>query len=453
MQKRSNDILAIAAATAFFCAVAGTAHAAVAPAAVKVSSAVNVRGSNPPMGRVTFVVPQLNSDGDVYPYSKSLDVRLCSEVDTVDCQVRVGITTALEVNCLQGMNTLEIYASDEGVAGESESISLYAGRDIPAKVRNLVCTQSPDMTSAELMWEAPQIGAHAATFTSDSLRYDIYVRENSFDAWRLHEEGVGETYYIYKVDPEAVQAPVEIGVHAVNELGGTGEYVRAQAYLGQPLTLPYAETFNGENGYDEIPWLQESDAEGHVEWQSGWLGDIIPEAGGQGLFAIDANSDYVTRTSRVTLPRFSTGGILQASISMRALFGEGAAVLKLFGHRHDDESVTEICRLKGQDGMEEVNVVLPVEYAGQRWVELSIEAEFTGTRKLAAISDVNVKETFVGLEEIFESISSCDADESVEIYSLDGSLLSRCRPTELHSLNLRPGVYIVRQGERVWKIR
>lgn len=451
MLKRCNNILAIAAAAAFFCAVADTVHAAVAPAAVKVSSVVNVRGANPPAGRVTFVVPQLNADGDLYPYSKMLDVTLCSEIDTVVCSVKVGITTALEVDCLQGMNSLEIYASDDDVAGEAGHISLYAGRDIPAKVRNLVCTQSPDMTSAELTWEAPQIGAHAATFTPDSLRYDIYVRENGSNEWRLHEEGVGEAHYIYKVDSDAIQAPVEIGVHAVNELGGTGEYVRAHAYLGQPLTLPYAESFSGENGYDVIPWLQDMDDENHVEWQSGWLSDVIPESGDQGLFAIDANTDYVTRTSRITLPRFSTGGILQVSISLRALFGDGAAVLKLFGHRHDDESVTEICRLKGKEGMEEVNVVLPVEYAGQRWVELSIEAEFTGTRKLAAISNVSIEETFVGLEEIFGNIN--DVEGAVEIYSLDGRLIVRCHADELRSLDMHPGVYIVRQGGRAWKIR
>ena len=453
MQKLRHNIFAMASAAAVFCAVAGTAHAVVAPGLIKVSSAVNVRGADPPAGRVTFVVPQLNAAGEVYPYSKTLDVRLCSEVDTVDCQVRVGITTAMEVQCLQGMNTLEIYASDEGLADDREAISLYAGRDIPAKVRNLVCIPSPDMASAELTWEAPQIGAHAATFTADSLRYDIYVRENGFEPWRLHAEGVGEPRYIYKVNPDAEQAPVEIGVHAVNEMGGSGEYVRAKAYLGQPLILPYVETFCGENGYDAIPWLQDLDNEELVEWRSGWLSEVMPEVGGHGLYAVDANLDNVSRKFRIAIPRFSTGGIMQASISMRALFGDGAAVLKLFGHRHDEESVTEICRLKGKEGMEEVNVVLPVEYSGQRWVELSIEAEFSGTRKLAAIADVRVKETFVGIGEIFESLSSDDADEPLEIYSLDGCLLTRCRAAELRSLNLRPGVYIMRQGERVWKIR
>ncbi len=155
-----------------------------------------------------------------------------------------------------GANTYKIVASNASGEGESVEISDFIGLDAPQQVTGLTARVNAQR-GVSLSWTAPEASVNGGYFDPAHLKYSVYrdgvklgdaVSETTFtDANPVDE---GQRALVYSVAPEAD--------------GKVGPETKATSVVtGQPLTLPYVESFAGQKM--DTPWSLDADVH-DFEW-------------------------------------------------------------------------------------------------------------------------------------------------------------------------------------------
>lgn len=181
-----------------------------------------------------------------------------------------------------GENTYKVVANNTAGDGEFVEISDFIGLDAPKPVTGLTARVNAQR-GVSLSWTAPTASAHDGYFDATHLKYSVYrdgeklgdaVSETTFtDANPVDE---GQRALVYSVVPEAD--------------GEVGEKASATSVVtGQPLQLPYAESFAKQKM--TTPWSLDADVH-----DFGWT--LMPD---------DEDGEYEEITSQD-----SDNGILRA---------------------------------------------------------------------------------------------------------------------------------------------
>lgn len=142
-----------------------------------------------------------------------------------------------DINVPLGMNIYEVSAFNSNGEGVKSKFEIFIGEDTPGQVKNLRFT-SPSVNTAELSWEAPEIGANGGWFDSSSLYYrvtrypdSIIVADNLESNSFVDNDLDKLQFYSYEI-------------HPVNESGDGKIAVTDTILIGSSIYLPYYTSFS-----------------------------------------------------------------------------------------------------------------------------------------------------------------------------------------------------------------
>lgn len=136
----------------------------------------------------------------------------------------------------------------------SEAVKLYAGVNTPSSVKNIQISETETPGEIVVTWEAPDTDWSGYPLNGD-VTYNIEVfPDNAYYHGNKTYEGIADT--TFTLVPEFVDARdhgmVYVKVNAQNSKGTGYAEKSANLAVGQPLTLPFSESF--PNYTLEHPW-------------------------------------------------------------------------------------------------------------------------------------------------------------------------------------------------------
>lgn len=441
--------------------ISKTGIVAGSPAAVTALEATPVAGNL--RARVSFTMPSVTMGGDPIPASTTLTATVKSGAGSVEVTGQPGGNVNGEVATASGMNTLTVSVSDGTHTGPEMSVSVYTGADVPSPVEDIKGTLSSDMMSLDISWTAPVTGANGGDIDPDGITYQIY-RYNASGAaagWKL----VGEsktTSYTFEMAADEPQDYVQLGVLACNSLGDSGRIVTVQEVMGPPYKLPVTENFESSNGASINPWIIYPVGDVDADWGFGPLAEFMN--GGKGIGIICTPSGAGAH-GRLGMPRFSTSGASDISLTLELYGGVNSVPVTIYGLRPGMDSPEKIAEMKAASTLEKVTAILPGEWADQGWVQLYFDASFPNEKDVLGIESLEIKGKISGIDEI---LSGSDAGiyasghgvvfkglrgETYSIYSASGMLLSTgVIAGDNQRIEVPEGIIIARAGSHSLKM-
>lgn len=149
-----------------------------------------------------------------------------------------------------GTISYTITASNEYGSGSSVTVNAYVGLDTPAAVGNLKISATDD-GKVSASWTAPQKGIHNGTIDMESMKYNI----ENLNGSSLLKTVVTNTAYNEQITmSDGKQRLMWYVVTPENAQGKGTEASTDTIFVGNPYTLPYAESFKAR-GLQRGPWL------------------------------------------------------------------------------------------------------------------------------------------------------------------------------------------------------
>lgn len=248
-----------------------------APAAVT-DLAANFNGGEL-SGTVTFKAPTLNAIGEALTGEITYNVlsgkdTLATGTAAAGADVSVPVTFATD-----GTKNITVIASNAEGDGLKAKTSLYVGYDTPKEVTGVVCNLDNETGKVTVTWDAVTEGEHGAylgDITYDVVRYPDEVKVAS---------GIADTIYTETL-PKADLKSYTYGVTATNGHMTGDEGMSGAALYGDPITPPYSQDFNDENGLD-LYTIIDSNNDGKT-W--GWYGSSSSEYSPSAKYAYSAQN-------------------------------------------------------------------------------------------------------------------------------------------------------------------
>lgn len=196
-----------------------------------------------PMGElkatVSFTAPTLTSKGDELSSLTSVTLSRDGEVIKTFTEVTPGMSMEYtDDEAKQGYNTYEVAAANGDGSGETKSVKVYVGLDVPQNVKGLKAARNKDM-SVTVAWEKPVASVNGGYYDEATLAYAVTLDGDTIAK-------TNDTQYTYK-PADAAQRSYSFGVTPVAELGCGTDTLSNNVISGDPIAAPYAEKFaNGK---------------------------------------------------------------------------------------------------------------------------------------------------------------------------------------------------------------
>lgn len=367
------------------------------------SAVTGLKGVAAPGGaleaKVTFRMPETTMEGTPLSESEVLTATVGCGDNESKVTGHPGENVSASVATADGDNRITVSVSSGELVGPESEVTVYTGSDVPAPVRNLKATVSDDMMSLNLSWDAPENGANGGVIIPGQVTYTVfrYVQDVSDNAWQMVAETGKEKSFTYTLEKGSGQEYVMLGVLAANQKGDSGRIVTVGDVVGTPYRLPMSDDFEDQSGSSLAPWIIYAPASDYTaDWGFGNLAEFVPGGNGGGVIAT-ASKDGAK--GRLGIPRFSTKGKKNISLSLDLYTGTDAAGLEIYAGRAGHAEVERIGTLSGDGGFMMLSLTLPEEYADCGWVQLYIDASFASARQVLGIASLSVDGETAGVRE------------------------------------------------------
>lgn len=231
---------------------------------------------------VSFNCPSTTSKGD--NLSSLSYVKLSRDGELIKTFSEISPGTPLEYidsEAKQGYNTYDVTAANADGEGETKSVKVYVGLDVPTNVKNLTASRNKDL-SVSIKWNAPVSSQHGGFFDKASLKYNILLDDEII-------ANTTETEYAYKpTDKE--QREYSFKVVPVAELGNGTDTLSNNVISGEPIKAPYCENFV-EGSTTSCGWITDN-AVSDYDWEPATTDDIGVESPDNDGYMLMADTYY-----------------------------------------------------------------------------------------------------------------------------------------------------------------
>lgn len=400
---------------------------------------------------VSFKMPLTTADGRLLDAATVITATVTSEstvpgkpdqstpVASKQVSGAPGSLQTVEIETAQNYNNITVTCTVEGRTGKGETVLVYTGVVRPYLVNDFAASLSDDNLTVTLTWTAPTEGEEEGPIGT-SFYYEVYYYDSG---WKyLDEVGWNQTEYSYSVEAGTQLFYTTLGVMAHNAAGISYHIVGTGFSIGEPVQLPWTNDLDNDIAWDNTVVMRPSDEYNGTYWLPGDPAAILSP-----IFAVPGNLAMMGYTvdgqtnlkAMLALPKFSTAGLTDATITFNYWGGMAAAQMRLLGQAYGMTEPVLIAELLFDDaGWTSATYTLPDELQDKGWVILMVDADITDDQTFAIFSKYTLSPTS-GLTDV--EIGTADGPE--EFYNLQGMRINGT-PT--------PGLYIRRQGTTTEKV-
>ncbi|MDE6498914.1 MAG: fibronectin type III domain-containing protein [Muribaculaceae bacterium] len=400
---------------------------------------------------VSFKMPLTTADGRLLDASTEITAEVASEAtvpgkpgsNTPVASTLVtgapGSLQTVEIETAQNYNNINVTCSVDGRTGKAETVMLYTGVVRPYLVNNFKAEMSEDNLTVTLSWTPPTEGEEEGAI-GDSFYYEVYYYDS---AWIfLDEVGWDETEYTLSMPAGTELFYTTLGVMAHNAAGISYHIVGTGFSIGDPVTLPWENNLDNQITENNTIIMRPSDEYDGTYWMPGNPASLLSP-----IFAVDGNLAMMGYTingqtdvkAMVAMPKFTTAGITDATITFNYWGGVAAAKMRLLGQAYGMDEPVLIAELPFDNaGWTSATFTLPDELQDKGWVILMVDADIADDQTYALFSGYTLS-TNGGLTDI----EADAAYGTVEYFNLQGM---RVKGTPA------AGIYIRRRGNHVDKV-
>lgn len=341
---------------------------------------------------VTFTLPTETSRGEAI--TGNIKAVVSSQADMKEVEGAPGSEQTVVIGTLQNTNTITVQPFLGDIPGESASIDIYTGVDVPYAVASARIDMNEDNVSGTLRWEAPVVGVNGGYVSPTGVSYYLCIQKynpktNRYE-WNIAGELGTDVYeYEFYLGELGSQQGVQYGVLAENAAGRSKMVRPAMAAVGKPYDLPMNETYESAEKEGEFAMhftplcgdgIDQLDPDKAVVWQFGYINQAFlsehysPD--GVGIWC----KAYRETTGWIDLPKFTTKG--QTNIRFTPSFYVGSTKSIRITVKSFDTEEVEVFNLENAEGITQnayntIDIDLPEEFEDKAWVQVRLYADFT----------------------------------------------------------------------------
>ena len=211
----------------------------------------NLEAKAAPLGELkatlSFNAPTKKYNGETLNSLSKIEIYKGRETEAIQVFNAPQMGAALswtDENAIHGMNTYRITGfNNEDGEGESISITVYVGEDIPSAVENLRLIGKAD--KVEMTWEAPTVGTSGGYLNPENLTYKVY-RYNPL-LYQYDELGSTKELTFTDENPplstEDQQVSLKYAVTVVSSTMGKSAQIEKEVIAGAAYEIPFHESF------------------------------------------------------------------------------------------------------------------------------------------------------------------------------------------------------------------
>lgn len=424
---------------------------------------------------VSFTLPDLTAAGRPLPEDKELTATVSSyatepgydkERELVAEKTVTGLPGSrqqVEIETAQNYNAIVVTVTSDALTGKGEETLIYTGVVRPYTVNDLKVSVSEDNMTMKLTWTPPTEGEEDGPI-GDSFLYVIYDYISS--SWEYLDEAGWDVYeYSFTVPDNYPLSYLRLGVMAYNAAGLSYHVAGLAAAVGHPVEVPWTNDLDNELTYDNAVVISPTEQYSDVYWVPTDPAELIsPIFANESHFAfIGYTYEMTDRKSRLSLPKVSTAGLNDVTLSFDYWGGRNRAPMRLMAQNYEMDEPVVIAELPADPaGWTTYTLTLPAEFQDQGWVALFVEADFPDDQYFAMFSGYSFK-TISGVKGAFASEGAITGGrgmltvsglggESLVVSDLQGrTVLKRDLLADHEVMALPAGVYIVRAGSHAVK--
>lgn len=208
---------------------------------------------------VSFTTPTTDINGNALTSLSKVEIYRNDtlKLTTID-NPALGIPLSYIDNTPQnGMNHYSVVAFNENGEGKLIKDSVFIGIDRPWAPRHFKIHGANDLVT--FTWDAPiATGVHGGYVDSENLEYSIYNSQGDTVA-----TGIKGNQWTYDIDTDLRADVLSYRIDAQSIAGKSDMELSNSFVVGQPVTLPYAESFANGGSIHSLWW-----SEGNITYNS-----------------------------------------------------------------------------------------------------------------------------------------------------------------------------------------
>lgn len=163
-----------------------------------------------------------------------------------------------------GEYTYCLYAANASGIGRPEYVTVYAGVNIPAPVRDVTIAETSTPGTVTIAWEAPTVDVAGNALPQGQFTYTL-VNTGSPNVEEI-VSGLTSTDYTWRVNNGSVQDFAGVAVFAVSESGASDGVSSPLLPVGKPYELPYKESFDNGSASSLLGVVNYNGSSENVGW-------------------------------------------------------------------------------------------------------------------------------------------------------------------------------------------
>lgn len=356
---------------------------AVPQAPVNVTATAGEKGAL--NAEISFDIPALNIANQ--PLSGDVTVLVKSSVDEKSVTAAAGSHASVSLNTIQGNNSITLRASNANGIGNTSSVTVYTGVDVP-KAPALKSKVSEDNLSFIINWEMSETGVNGGYVDPSKVVYTIYHYDSDKKDYDDGTQQTGVTTYTFTAEAGTPQRREAFFITAKNVAGQEeGAANSAAGVIGTPYTLPMVENLN-RNRETYSPLTTEIPDETYSKYSDFRVYDLATifettDRYYEGILdghssAIWAFNRYENGKGRYNFPKFSTEGVNETKFKLNAFINEIFPDVDVYVSAYDKAPVKigTIGKTSGS-GWTTMAFTIPETFADCKWVQVSLDTEIT----------------------------------------------------------------------------
>lgn len=379
-----------------------------------------------------------------------------------------GSHQQLVVPTSQGENYVKVVTFFEEREGQYAEVSGFTGMDMLGWVREFEGEVSEDNMSVSLSWLPPVESLNGGYISDKDINYwvgPIYT-DGSFIGDPILA-GTDVTEYTYQLPEGSAQEYVRIGIAAENAAGISNARSFVARVIGEPYKLPVDETFaDMEVHYNPVVASAPSSAynDGGWTWCQPELVDpdyYNPDS----AYGLIGYTDAESARVRLALPKVSTVGEETPVAVFNVWTGKGAASdIAIYATTYRQDSPAKIATIPAGSGWQKVEMALPAEYLGHKWMNLYIDGYLPSSENYLILCGYQILPVS-GLKDLTElpaghvavlkgkALLAGFEGEAYEVFSADGKRLASGKADSGFSeINLPAGICVLKIGEKSYRL-
>lgn len=437
-----------------------------APAAVS-----NVRAVAGAKGALTatisFKMPTTRLNGEAIPEDTEIEVAVLGD-NKVTVKGLPGSNHNVEVEAFRGINEFTITPKIGNDAGAPTSLELYCGVDIPGGVSNFVVDVDETNMTANITWDAPEVGLNGGYINPEELTYAFCLYNSSTGEYEPVQDLGSSRSYSFSASSQTL-ANYRFAIQSKSEAGVTPQLVGERVQLGRPYSLPMDENFydtkDAKPAMHYAPYtLVTSEAYAGTSWTIDDPSTIRADYANPNKVAMIGSCDGANRIGFLEFPKFSTSGKSGLSMVFTIYQGQYSPKVTLYARTVGMEEYAEIGVIPNstESGYKSVEVKFPADYDDKGWVSVYMSPHYDSAIQNVIMNRFRVLCPEISVEEVAQSgyavygsvgeiTVEAEAGVPVTVYAVDGCSAASFESTGSDTVKLPAGIYVVRIGSETVK--